>query len=522
MDAARIALTVVLLILVSGCAYVKTVAHQSGYAIKQTVFPGQRNYKHMLTRETFFVFGDIAYARNLNSEAVAVLAVSDTVTDAEVVDVCHLAGFDSYYGVNLPEGDYRLLLVSDLDRDGHYDADEVVGREEVSVSLAEFPDKVAAGKDIGLGLPENMVDTAFRIPVVNTAHEASSLFYPRGSIRSLDDPIFSPQMGSLGLYAPARFLETAPMMFYALEEDMPHKIPVVFVHGIGGSARDFESIVAELDRSRFRPWFFHYPSGMDLDQLAAMFHSVLLSGDVIALGDMPMVIVAHSMGGLVARKALNLQSNNPEEARVQKLITIASPLGGHPAVRGSQKSPVILPAWRDLHPDSEFILAMNQKPFPEQVEHHLFYAHNGDHPPESSNSTDGVVPLSSQLTAPAREKATALYGFEETHTGVITNQAVIQAIIRIAEEVTSPFPDPHMRELVKGGYEGDLGPGYTALEAYYLHNYAAYMQAMASGAISPVDSVQERFVRAVNGRSSPESALETAWVKFSREFPERL
>lgn len=522
MDTVRPALTFVLLMLISGCAYMKTVAHQSGYALKQTVIPGQRNYKHMLKRETFFVFGEIAYARHLNSEAVAVIAISDAVKDSEVVDVCHVAGFDSYYGVNLPEGDYRLLVVSDVDRDGYYEADEVVGSTDVALTLATFPDKVVADKDIDLDLPENRDNISFRIPVGTIAHEVTSLFYPRGSIRPLDDPVFSPQMAKLGLYAPASFLETAPMMFYALEEDMPHKIPVVFVHGIGGSARDFETIVAEVDRSRFRPWFFHYPSGMDLDQLASMFHRVLLSGDLISLGEMPMIIVAHSMGGLVAREALNLQSNSGREARVEKLITLASPLGGHPAVRGSDRSPVVIPSWRDLHPDSDFILDMNRHPLPDQVDHHLLYAHNGEHPPDSTSSTDGVVPLSSQLSAPAREKATTLHGFETTHTGVLENPDVIRSIMRIAGEVRSPFPASHMRELLKGGYEVDLGSHYTALEAYYLHHYGAYLQAMAEGVIQPMDAVQERFVRAVTGQALPESELESAWIKFIREFPEHL
>lgn len=67
-------------------------------------------------------------------------------------------------------------------------------------------------------------------------------------------------------------------MFYALEEDEAHKIPVVFVHGIGDSARAFEPIISQLDRDRYKPWFFYYPSGGDLDQLAGLFYNLFLSG----------------------------------------------------------------------------------------------------------------------------------------------------------------------------------------------------------------------------------------------------
>lgn len=511
-------LIALVLTLASGCSYIKTVASQSGYAVRQVVSPAQKNYKHMLGRDTFFVFGEISYARRLNREAVAVIAVSSTLTEFEVVDVSYMARPDSYYGLNLPEGDYQLLVVSDMDRDGYYDADEVVGSEDLSLSLEKFPEKVVPGRNIELNNGERIGEVVFRVPVVWTAREVESLFYPRGSIRPLDDPAFSSEMGTLGLYAPARFLEELPMMFYALEEDMPHKIPIVFVHGIGGSARNFEDIVAALDRSRYRPWFFHYPSGMDLDQLAAMFHRVFLSGDVVSLGEMPMIIVAHSMGGLVARAALNRQSNDAREARVEKLITIASPLGGHPAVRLSRKAPVVIPSWRNLHPDGEFIDELNATPLPLHTEHHLIYAYNGEQAVESDGSTDGVVPLSSQLTAPARESATALYGFKASHAEVIRSEEVIEEIARIAGEVRSPFPVSHRRELVKGGFEVDLGRDYTALEAYYLHHYGYYMQAMATGLIRPIDPVQERFVQVAQGEIRPGSELESAWTKFSRDY----
>lgn len=34
---------------------------------------------------------------------------------------------NSYYGLNLPEGTYRLLLVSDRDLNGFFDETEVIG-----------------------------------------------------------------------------------------------------------------------------------------------------------------------------------------------------------------------------------------------------------------------------------------------------------------------------------------------------------------------------------------------------------
>ncbi len=88
-------------------------------------------------------------------------------------------------------------------------------------------------------------------------------------------------------------MEMAPMMFYALEEDLPYKVPIVFVHGIEGSITDFLPLLERLDRQRYKPWFFYYPSGADLDKLAQLFYRIFLSGKIIPLDEMPLVVVAH-------------------------------------------------------------------------------------------------------------------------------------------------------------------------------------------------------------------------------------
>jgi pimeloyl-ACP methyl ester carboxylesterase len=171
-------------------------------------------------------------------------------------------------------------------------------------------------------------------------------------------------MATLGLYRPAEFLERAPMMFYALEEDVGYKVPVVFVHGIDGSPRDFAPLLERLDRTRYKAWFFYYPTGQDLSHVAAMFHRVFLSGKVIPLGEMPLVIVAHSMGGVVVREAMNRCTGRAEEAHVAQLITIASPLGGHPAAHLARNAPLAVPSWRDLDPEGAFIANLYRRALP--------------------------------------------------------------------------------------------------------------------------------------------------------------
>ena len=145
----------------------------------------------MLSRETYFVFGQIRPSDADRACPVAVLAVSDRFSRSEVVDVNHLARVDSYYGMNLPEGDYRLLVVSDGNSDGVYDEHEIVGMRTLSLHPASVPDKVLGGYDIDLAAAQGRTDDVFRIAVVNADRPADSIFYPRGTLRTLDDPIFS-------------------------------------------------------------------------------------------------------------------------------------------------------------------------------------------------------------------------------------------------------------------------------------------------------------------------------------------
>ena len=509
-----------LVIGLAGCTYLQTINRQNSYARQQDQAPQQRVYKHMLDRDTFFVFGQIEH-RVGQDDAMAVIALSDAYQTGEVVDVGHFSRSESFFGLNLPEGEFRLLVVSDLNGDGFYDGREVIGGRALSLHLREAPEKVVGGYDIDLVVPFSSPPVAFHVAVQKTPGRTESVIYPKGTIRSLDDPIFSPQMASLGMYEPAAFMEQAPMMFYALEEDQGYKVPVVFVHGIGGSARDFAEIVAHLDRRYYRPWFFYYPSGTDLAQLSEMFYHLFLSGTVIPLGEMPMVIVAHSMGGLVVRDAFNRCTGKTRENKVRVLITIASPLGGHPGARHASQAPVVVPSWRNLSPDSAFIHDLHRKPLPPGLAYHLWYAHGDARSIELGEDSDGTVPLSSQLTTGAQNEAMEQRGFRATHTGVLRDPDAINHFLQVVGSVKSLFPEDHLQVLLTGGYQLELGRDFTPMEAYIIRNIGRYMDVLVAGGLKPVDSFQVHFIAACRGEVRPNNPAETAWVKFNRAFPDR-
>lgn len=510
------------LALLGGCSYLGGAMEQARLAALHRQAPAQRVYKHMLEVENFFVFGKVKNGGDLNEEAAAVVAVSSLHDKSEVVDVCQFSRISSIFGLNLPAGDYQLLVVSDRDGDGFYSDFEVAGGRRLSLDPAASPDKVVGDFDIDLDIPyAPSSPVSFRLERRKTTVLSESLVYPRGSIRSLDDEIFSRRMATLGMYQPAAFLEEAPMMFYALEENLGYKVPVVFVHGIDGSARDFSDLVATLDRRRYCPWFFHYPSGEDLGQLSEMFYSIFLSGKTIPLGEMPLVIVAHSMGGLVVRDALNRMSGDKGENRVARLVTIASPLGGHPAAAMSSQGPLVLPSWRDVNPESDFLRGLWRKKLPDGLEYDLIYAYGNERVVKLGENSDGVVPLSSQLCSRAQDESTAQYGYNDTHSGILRNPEAIKRLVGLIETVKAPFPDEHMAEFLKGGYEVNLGEEYDPWGKHAIRNFGRWLEALAAGRIAPVDPYHDHFVQVCRGEASPDTPIEKAWLRFTREYPER-
>ena len=358
------------------------------------------------------------------------------------------------------------------------------------------------------------------IPLPAGFEAEQSLFYPSGTIRSLGDPLFGENMSTLGMYDPASFLEHAPTMFYALEEDTAHKIPVVFVHGISGSPRQFEAIISRLDRDRYRPWFFYYPSGGDLDQLADFFYNLFLSGEVIPLGEMPLIVVAHSMGGIVVREAINKYKGIDTENRVELLVTIASPLGGHQAAASGEKHGlIVLPAWRDLNPENRFIQQLYRKPLPDFVDHRLFYAYKNSDMLKLGENSDGVVSLSSQLNPEAQKQARQTFGFDSGHVDILTNEQMITLLLDLMGNVNSAFSDESMAALVNGGFDVKLGDDYSPTTKHLIRYAGRYLVKLVHGRIEPMRPQQEHFILAAQGKVPATTDFEREFILFMKAYP---
>lgn len=504
-----------------GCTYLQYASVQASYKREQADQPSQWIAKHSVDGSTCFIYGRLLNDewQDASNHSLAIAAFSSRYRRDEIVEINQLGQARTHYGMNLPGGDYRLLVFADVNRNGVFEADEVVGERHLSLSVPA--DRVLGGLDIGLAVPAVIgAPDGFKPVAVSAARGGQpSLFFPKGTIRALDDPIFSSAMSQLGVYEPAAFIEAAPMMFYALEEDSSHKVPVVFVHGMGGSAKEFEYIVERMDRTRYKPWFFHYPSGGDLAQLAHLFYDIFLSGTVIPANETPTVVVAHSMGGLIAREAMNRYERGSAGNRVDLFISLATPFGGEPSAGvGVKRAPFVPPAWRGLDPGGEFIDQLFRHPLPESTSHHLIYAYRNTR--NVARGTDGVIPLSSQLANDARDQATVLSGFKSGHAEILRNPAAIARIIELVGGVKSWFPEDQLRHLIRGGFDVPLGPGYSDVERYMIRTHGRLMRALAAGEVAPIHPIHEQFIGAMRGERTPATPLETAWARFRSDYPQ--
>lgn len=252
-----------------------------------------------------------------------------------------------------------------------------------------------------------------------------------GAITDLDDERFSEEYGIKGFWEPLTFYRELGGNIYFIEEYNPEKIPILFIHGATGTPKGWKYFVEHIDRTRYQPWFFYYPTGVRIDSM-----SYLLFWKLINLQTKykfnTIYFTAHSMGGLVARSFIvNYGQQFPY---VKLFVSLATPWGGDKmAEYGVQQSPVVIPSWRDMQPEGDFIQSLYRKKMPENISFYMFCGYKGNRNPFRTNN-DGTIALSSLMDYRPQSEAKMNYSFNADHDSIISSKEVLSQYNAILDE----------------------------------------------------------------------------------------
>jgi pimeloyl-ACP methyl ester carboxylesterase len=418
------------------CSYLKWARTQKVERAELKRHPGDLVLeKELAPQDCFALQGSVEAPEELK-EPFLVVALDHAGPSHALVGSREVLPSVGAYAILLPSGSYDILFFADLDHNGFFETHEVVGSTPpdapARVERAQAPDGVIVpGPDITLDLRSpRSCPVAMHLKLVGRPFV----------VESVDDPIFAPEMGDLGVYKPNQFLARTQSWVYAVGPPDFKKTQVVLVHGIDGTPRDFREIVAKLDRSRYQIWLFFYPSGLGLDQLGLFLARVVaILAKRAEQPDLQLALVAHSMGGLVGRRAVNELCRSGRPPYLKIYVSFDTPYGGIEAVVGAEKrGQALVPSWRDIASDSDFLKRLHEAPLPQDLPFHLFFGWGTSNAHGPRPAGDGTIRLPSQLDPRAQAVATKMTGFGQTHVGILADPDAIAALSRSLEAATSP------------------------------------------------------------------------------------
>jgi len=343
------------------------------------------------------------------------------------------------------EGDYYVFAYWDKNSNLIYEAGEPAGQYGDLKLVSAPPGGVVS--EINFVIPDkgSSVDLphGFKISSNRPKKLHSRL---AGAITDLDDELFSEENGTKGFWEPGSFYKEVSGNIYFLEEYDPEKIPILFVHGAFGTPKGWKYFVNNIDRTRFQPWFFYYPTGARLNSMSNLLYWKLLNLQIKYKFD-TMYITAHSMGGLVARSFI--MDHGQYFPSIQLFISLATPWGGdRMAEYGVKQSPAVIPSWIDMQPEGEFIKSLYRTKMPETISFYMFYGHRGNRNPFRSNN-DGTITLSSLQDLRPQSEAKMNYAFNEDHTSIVFSKEVLDQY----NTIINTFDEKHDASLHRsGGY----------------------------------------------------------------------
>ena len=315
------------LLIFSSCSYVEIIQRaEHNEEIKGT--QAYYDEKCLIAEECALISAKIIMPASNPLDTLAIAIVIDDgkgkrVIDLEVInfseDGDHKA---SYFFFNLPVGEYTIYTLKvprENATDTHF---SILSEYKGSVTSKDLTSYHNAVIFDDIEVDPNIKDVPFPYTLkhmkekLDVPHQQQMGFFENNV--TLDDAVFSHKIAMEGLYYPEEFSRKTKGMYRLAPEFVKGTIPIIFVHGMAGTPRDWAYMIKHLDLTHYTPYVVYYPSGEDFTKLSAQFNAWILSDKIFEDG--PGVVIAHSFGGIIVRDAANIQ----KERFLQKLTFILS------------------------------------------------------------------------------------------------------------------------------------------------------------------------------------------------------
>jgi pimeloyl-ACP methyl ester carboxylesterase len=387
--------------------------------------------------ETFALQGKIT-DNSSSQENLLVLLYEKVPAGPEIFKLSIVESGSGYYSIEVPKGVYFIVAFEDTNDNLTYDGNEPIGYygepDAVHVARGLMPAETPRSrKDLDFTVDSsNRFPSGFPAEITITSDQIQESLMKVGRLTGLEDEIFSPQNGVKGYWEPLTFLREVGAGVYFLEKYSAHKSHILLIHGALGTPRGWKELIDHIDRTRYQPWLVYYPSGLPLDKITKWLNHMVESLKR-SYGFKELFVIAHSMGGLVARSFIIQNSHEGRQQYLKLFISISTPWNGHRmAAKGVKHAPTAVPSWYDMEPDSDFIQSVFKEKLPDFLKYYLFFSYKGDCSLFLANN-DGTVELASELDVRAQSEADKVFGYDEDHGSILTSEKVITQVNQLLD-----------------------------------------------------------------------------------------